>query len=375
MIHAPQMLLLGSAGRNSGKTLFASRIIEQMSQHHPVIGAKVTTISERNGACPRGGEGCGVCGSLEGNFCITEEKTPGQKKDTQRLLAAGAERVFWLRAHRNHLGKAAQALLETIGPDTPIVCESNSLRSVIEPSLFLMLHPTGKHSFKESAQAVDSWTDLHIAFDGSGYSLSLDALTYANSQWATKRDACALVMAEGESNRINCDKTFLTVHGKPMVQHTVDQLRPHFEQIIICADNAEQFALIGLEIVVDKKPGQGPLIRIIQGMEASRHDRNMVVACDMPEIDIPLMSQLLREARTADGVVPQTGPRHLEPLFAVYRKEMLPALRTALDAGEKRIHRAFDSCNMRYIQLPENLEYPNLSKNYLAHSTQSEEKK
>lgn len=64
----------------------------------PVIGIKVTTIKAKDGQCPRGSQGCGVCSSLEGDFCITEEIDSDCDKDTARLLAAGANRVFWLRA-------------------------------------------------------------------------------------------------------------------------------------------------------------------------------------------------------------------------------------------------------------------------------------
>ena len=90
------MLMVGAAGRNAGKTEFACSVIRKFGRGHEIVGAKVTTIGQRGGACPRGGEGCGVCSSLEGNYCITEETGALPGKDTSRLLAAGARRVFWL---------------------------------------------------------------------------------------------------------------------------------------------------------------------------------------------------------------------------------------------------------------------------------------
>ena len=98
----------------------------------------MTTIAEKD-ACPRGGKGCGVCSSLEGEYCITDEVNAPADKDTARLLAAGASKVFWLRTLKTHLHEGFSALLERVEPDSMLVCESNSLRQVVEPGIFLMV--------------------------------------------------------------------------------------------------------------------------------------------------------------------------------------------------------------------------------------------
>lgn len=122
MVKVPQMLLIGATERDAGKTSFACEVLRRFKA--PVIAVKITVIQERNGECPRGGQGCGVCSSLEGNFCVTEETSKTGGKDTQRLLASGADRVFWLRTLRSEAEEGALALLREIGSDAPVVCES-----------------------------------------------------------------------------------------------------------------------------------------------------------------------------------------------------------------------------------------------------------
>ena len=56
-----RMLLIGSTGANVGKTELAGAIIVKFSQSRDIIGIKVTTIKAKDGKCPRGGRGCGVC--------------------------------------------------------------------------------------------------------------------------------------------------------------------------------------------------------------------------------------------------------------------------------------------------------------------------
>ncbi|UCC99737.1 MAG: hypothetical protein JSW66_07605, partial [Phycisphaerales bacterium] len=89
--------MIGSAGANVGKTELACAILRKFGERDNIIGIKVTTIDDKNGQCPRGGQGCGVCSSLDGVFCITEESDTCSEKDTSRLLTSGASRVFWLQ--------------------------------------------------------------------------------------------------------------------------------------------------------------------------------------------------------------------------------------------------------------------------------------
>ncbi|HOC70286.1 MAG TPA: hypothetical protein PLL36_13620 [Candidatus Hydrogenedentes bacterium] len=182
MIFAPNMLLIGAAGRNAGKTTFACEIIRRF-RNAPVNAAKVTAIEARDGLCPRGGEGCGVCTSLEGDFCITEETDPEGKKDTRRLLAAGAQRVLWLRVLKSKLEEEAGAFVNAFCPDTPLVCESNSLRNAVVPGLFLMIKHSASREIKQSAQGVLSLADAVIYSDGTQFQFDFERISLAATGW------------------------------------------------------------------------------------------------------------------------------------------------------------------------------------------------
>ena len=97
MLKLQNMLLIGAADRNVGKTSFACSIIKKYSDSLPVVALKITVIKEKDGKCPRGGQGCGVCTSLSSDFLITEEFNSASGKDTSKMLVAGATKVFWLR--------------------------------------------------------------------------------------------------------------------------------------------------------------------------------------------------------------------------------------------------------------------------------------
>jgi hypothetical protein len=184
MIQIPSMLMIGSADRNAGKTLFACSVIERLSSQSPIVAIKVTAVDAAHSGCPRGGDGCGVCSSLDGPYDITEETDPTLEKDTARMLAAGAKRVYWLRVLKSHLAEGIRALMQLTGSDVPLVCESNTLRLAAEPGLFLMLKNRNCEKFKASAQKVAPLADRVITFGGREFDISPDDIRLISGKWA-----------------------------------------------------------------------------------------------------------------------------------------------------------------------------------------------
>jgi len=347
------MLMIGSAGSNVGKTELACTLLRKFSKTSDIIGVKVTTIKDKDGQCPRGGEGCGVCSSLEGVYCITEELNSTSDKDTARLLTAGASRVFWLRVLRDHLPEGRTALLDIIGPDAVSICESNSLRQVVEPGLFLMAKNRDLKRWKSSAQQVKKYADKIAVSDGSSFDFDLDRIKLIAGKWIMQMQATAIIMAGGGSSRMGTDKSMLPIKGQSMIEAICEQLRGFFDEILISANEVDKFAFLGFEVVPDKVPEQGPLMGIASALEASANELNFVVACDIPKLNLSCVNRMLTEAieSQADIVVPTTGEEKYEPLFAIYRKSALDAINKALSSGKRKITEVFTLCRVKHIEL------------------------
>ena len=330
-------MMIGATGRNAGKTEFACAVIRRLSREVPVIGVKVTTVAERGGDCPRGGDGCGVCSSFTGDFCITEERGSEPRKDTARMLAAGAKKVFWVQVLRESLGKAVDALKGMLEPGAVMVCESNSLRLAVEPDLFLVAKEKGKDACKPSCREVLALADEVVESDGKQFSLPPENILFSFGHWTYKREAMAIVMAGGGSERMGRDKALLPIEGEPMIQRIVRRLEPSFCSLLISAAREDAFKFLGIEVVPDEAPGAGPLMALASALARSRTEINFVMPCDIPDPPQHLIARLLREARNAEIVVPVTEQGELEPLFAVYRKSVLPSARKALSENQRRV--------------------------------------
>ncbi len=351
MIKLDGMLMIGSAGINTGKTALACEVIKKFCKSTSITGVKVTTIKAKDGKCPRGGRGCGVCSSLDGDFCITEELKRNSSKDTSRLLAAGAQKVFWLRVMRSHLEQGLTALLNIMGSHAISICESNSLRHVVEPGLFLMVTTPNLKKWKTSAKNVRRYVDKVMVSDGNSFNSDIAEIKLTQRRWQCEPSATAIILAGGKSSRIGSNKGMLLINDQTMLEHICGQLCGTFSQMLISANDVKKYDFAGFEVIQDKTPGQGPLMGIASSLEASANEINFVVACDIPHIEMGCVRKMLTEARGADIVIPVTGNKKLEPLFAIYRKSALDVIKRTLRKGKRKISEVFDKCEVKYIDL------------------------
>lgn len=361
LLKLDRMILIGSTGANVGKTELAGAIIGKFSQSRDIIGIKVTTIKAKDGKCPRGSTGCGVCSSLKDDFCITEETNSTSGKDTARLLAAGAARVFWLRVLKESLTEGINTLLDLIPPDTPLVCESNSLRHVVQPGLFLMVTTPAAKKWKASARSAKEYADRIIISDSGSFNLEIDRIKLIDAKWLMLENATAIILAGGDSLRMGTDKSMLHVKGKTMIEHISTQLSPTFTETLISAADPNKYDFLGFKVVPDKIPNQGPLMGIASALKASANDLNFIMACDIPHIPLHLVHQMLAEAEDTDIVVPITGNEKYEPLFAIYHKNALNAVNKMLNGPSRKISDVFAHCKVKFLKISTPALFTNLN--------------
>ncbi|MFV0504399.1 MAG: hypothetical protein ACK5LT_10615 [Lachnospirales bacterium] len=159
-LNIPNMIQIGSTGRNSGKTTVAKDIISTLKDEYKIYGLKIITIKDK-GKCQRGESGCGICTSIEKGYDLIEEVDLNGQKDTMEILRAGCEKVFLLKAFTPHLKDGFLEFLNQIPMEkSVIICESNSIREIVKPGMFVMMNNTDLKSVKKSASKVIDKADL-----------------------------------------------------------------------------------------------------------------------------------------------------------------------------------------------------------------------
>lgn len=363
MIEVANMLILGAAGRNVGKTEFACALIRCHSKTNNVIAVKITTVRERDGKCPRGGQGCGVCSSLMENFCLTEERVTGSGKDTSRMKEAGAQRVLWMRVLYDHIEEGVKALLKEIPVDACVICESNSARLAIEPGAFLVIREAGSSATKDSCAAVLEYADRQLQFFGDHWDFEPEKCHFSGGRWSVAIAASGAVLAGGRSRRMGQDKSLLQINGITMLEHIIRQIQPEVEEMLIGANDPVKYSFTGLPVIADEQPDMGPLMGILSCLQAAHHERVFVTACDIPQIPDALIRRMLRMAMDKDIVMAVDNAGRHEPLLAVYSRRLIPAARAIINRGGRRIVELFNEPDIRvaFVSLPPGDWYQNIN--------------
>jgi molybdopterin-guanine dinucleotide biosynthesis protein A len=356
-LRLPGWLLVGSTGRNSGKTEFACAAIQAVQRLHPVAGVKITAIRDGESVCPREGGGCGVCAALEGDFHIGEERGEAPGKDTSRLLQSGAHPVFWVRCRRERLRDAIVVLLPRLDGRL-VVAESNSLAQAAEPDLFLMVQRPGVPVKPTAAEALPL-ADRLVASSGAAFDPHPRQLAVVHGRWRLL-EASAAILAGGRSTRMGQDKGLLRLHGRTLIRGIQEQLQGQFGEILISTNTPERHSLPGARTVADRVPGEGPLMGIASAVEAARYPQVFVIACDIPVVHLATVRRMLALAQDFDCVIPVSA-RGPEPLFGVYAKSALPAMRQALAAGQRRVDAIFSRVRTHGFDLGPAPWYRNLN--------------
>ncbi len=186
-IDAGGMLMVAAGQRNIGKTQLACAIIKRFAARASIIGIKVTVVSEARGGF-HDVAGVLVDTNAPDNtgkpvYLISEETDPSSSKDSSRMLAAGAERVFWMQVKEDCLEAGAAALFDSIGEDAVTVCESNRLRLEVTPGVFLMVQEEEATEVKPSASAVERFADRIVRSDERCFEEVIEELELIDGKW------------------------------------------------------------------------------------------------------------------------------------------------------------------------------------------------
>jgi hypothetical protein len=83
-------------------------------------------------------------------YAIYEESEKDSFKDTSRMLAAGAHKVYFAKVWDDQLFEVFNEIRKLIPAGTPVICESPALRNFAEPGVFIIM----------TSETIDKYKDI-----------------------------------------------------------------------------------------------------------------------------------------------------------------------------------------------------------------------
>ena len=160
----------------------------------------------------------------------------------------------------------------------------------------------------------------------------------------------------GRSTRLGRDKALEPFGTSNLLERVLSRLSLFKSDIIIVAHARQELSSVvqnrKLRVVFDIYPDKGPLGGIYTGLFTSTTPYNLLVAGDMPFLNVDLLRYMIQLSSEFDLVAPRKG-NYFEPLHAVYSHACLKPIEDMLKQGELKIDKLFDRVKVRYIDSKE----------------------
>lgn len=147
-----------------------------------------------------------------------------------------------------------------------------------------------------------------------------------------------MILAGGRATRMGgVDKGLVGYEGRALIEHVIERIAPQVDNIIISANrNLNRYAAYGYPLVRDSVADYaGPLAGLAAGMSVAQRGLVLCVACDMPNLPTDLVQHLRAALGGHDAAVAATSDG-LQPVVALYRRDVLPHLEAWLADGYRR---------------------------------------
>lgn len=138
-----------------------------------------------------------------------------------------------------------------------------------------------------------------------------------------------------------------------MIQWVLEAARQVCEDIIVVA-NDPRYAAFGVEVVSDEVRGKGPLAGLLSGLKHSKHDFNLVLSCDVPDIHPELLRFLVSQG-TDERVTITEAEGRWHPLVAVYNRNIIPELEQSLAEDQLKLRNIIFSLAPRVLDLSQEM--------------------
>ncbi len=142
------------------------------------------------------------------------------------------------------------------------------------------------------------------------------------------------ILAGGRSRRLGQDKATLKLAGKPLALWVAERLAPLVSDLWLVTNTPLAHLDLGLPILRDLVPDQGPLGGLRTALFFSRTPWVLAASVDNPFIPVEILTALARQAATTGrAAVVYRSDQGLEPFPGLYHVRLLARLEDYVKTG------------------------------------------
>ena len=149
---------------------------------------------------------------------------------------------------------------------------------------------------------------------------------------------------------MSSDKALLRLGGRPLLEIATRKALAVTDAVFVVGPRSK----FGPEAIEDVFPNCGPLGGIHAALATSSAELNLMLAVDLPFVEVEFLRYLRHEAELSSAMV--TVPRTdsgWQPLCAIYRSAFFARAEKALREGHNKIDALFNQLQLRIVEQPD----------------------
>jgi molybdopterin-guanine dinucleotide biosynthesis protein A len=163
-------------------------------------------------------------------------------------------------------------------------------------------------------------------------------------------DYSIVIQAGGKSTRMGRDKGLVSFGAGTLVEYILSQVEELHQDTFIISNQMESYANFGVPVYGDVIHGIGALGGVYTALYHAKTDYVLLLAVDMPFVNLNFLKFLLQSAEGYDVAIPQVSEGgFLEPFRAVYSRQCLMPIKNMIDQGKRKVISFFDLVSVNYI--------------------------
>jgi molybdopterin-guanine dinucleotide biosynthesis protein A len=164
------------------------------------------------------------------------------------------------------------------------------------------------------------------------------------------KSVTVIVLAGGKGKRLGQAKATLRLGERTIIEDVVDEMAGLTSEVIVVTSNSQNDLPhdLNARVFTDVHPGKSALGGVYTGLVKSSNRYNLVVACDMPFLNLDLLEHMISLAPGVDIVTIKVG-QNVEPLHAVYSKGCIDHIENMFEKDDLQVSHLLDAVKVRYI--------------------------
>ncbi|MEA2090556.1 MAG: molybdenum cofactor guanylyltransferase [Thermoproteota archaeon] len=167
----------------------------------------------------------------------------------------------------------------------------------------------------------------------------------------------AVILAGGVSQRLGGEKGLVSLAGKPIILHVLDQVSKIVnEKVVVVGSDVQKEKIVNTvknraRVVMDECEAQSPLVGALTGFKHAHGDYSLLLPCDTPFISPEIASLLLQACIKKAAAIPRWPNGFIEPLQAAYHtKSAFEASKTSFEEEKLDLQSMIAHLpNVRYV--------------------------